>query len=43
MLSSISTLCYVMAAFTFGVLAGHHLTKDHFMKEKIRNIRKEYE
>ncbi len=43
MLSSISTFCFMMAALTFGFLAGHHLTKDYLMQQKLKELRKEYE
>tara|TARA_R110002020_G_scaffold136782_4_gene305314 strand:+ start:739 stop:864 length:126 start_codon:yes stop_codon:yes gene_type:complete len=38
----ISQMCFLMAALTFGALAGHYITKDYYIKQPIK-IRKEHE
>ena len=37
----ISQMCFLMAALTFGVLAGHYITKDYYIKQLL--TRKENE
>jgi hypothetical protein len=29
----ISQMCFLMAALTYGALAGHHITKDYYIKQ----------
>ena len=29
----ISQMCFLMAALTFGTLAGHYITKDYYIKQ----------